>query len=133
MHRRIQRFDRPRLERRAARGRLLARILHETVDCPGSRAATHSFWIFPAKFNDGEHVIAALRRFGFDSTAGSALVAVPAPKGRESLDPVHARQALSGSLCLPMYPEMPEAEVERLGRVLLDTVGRPSTDLSTSG
>ena len=129
MHRRIRLFDRPRLERRAARGRLLARMLDKVVDCPGSRAETHSFWLFPAKFDDCAHVIASLRRFGFDAAVGGQLHAVVAPKGRETLDPIHARAVLSSSVCLPVYPEMPEREVERLGQVLLETVRQVSSDL----
>ena len=128
IQRRIRHFDRNRLQDRAVRGRLLARTLDASVQCPGADAETHSFWVFPARFDDVDGTIASLARAGFDATDGSQLQPVAAPEDRADLDPTHAREALSNTVYLPVYPEMPEREVERMGRVLLDALRQQTAD-----
>ncbi len=122
MRRRIRNFDRRRVEQRAAKGRRLAEILTPLVTCPGSAASSHSYWIFLAQFDDRKNVVDLLCRTGFDATAGTALCPVKPPDSRPELDPVGARQSLEKALHLPVYPEMPDREIERLGQTIVKTL-----------
>jgi dTDP-4-amino-4,6-dideoxygalactose transaminase len=119
MQRRIRRFDQFRLNQRARKGRRLARILRPLANCPGVNADSHTYWIFPAQFSDTESVIAFLERKGFDATAGGAMRTVAPPPDRVDLEPKGAQQSLENVIYLPVYPEMPDDEIERMGRSIL--------------
>jgi len=115
--RRITQYDNRDLDRRSARGHLLASLL-PSGNCPGASATPHSYWIFPLQVSDQPATIAALRVAGFDSTADNSLQPVVQPADRPELDPHVARNLLARSIYLPLYPEMPEAEIRRMASVL---------------
>ncbi|MFP6762358.1 MAG: aminotransferase class I/II-fold pyridoxal phosphate-dependent enzyme, partial [Planctomycetaceae bacterium] len=70
--RRIRRYRNTDLDRRAARGALLADLL-PPAHCPGAAARPHSYWIFPLRVDDPPRIVAALREAGFDSTADNSM------------------------------------------------------------
>ena len=54
-----------------------------------------------------------------------SMVVVPAPRGREELDPEIARQVLEKTVFLPLYPQMPQSSLEKMAR-LLSTAFEPA-------
>ena len=119
MARRLRSCSPTLLARRAQKGRLLANLVRDRFTCPGADAPHHSFWVFPICIPHGTHGIAHLRDAGFDATTGSALQAVDPPDNRLDLTPTTVREMVSSTMFIPVYPEMPEAEVRRLGETIL--------------
>ncbi len=121
LHRRLVRFDGRRLARRADRGERAARALASVADVPGKDQDGRTWWLFAMEVERPGHLINRLRAAGLDaSVATTALTFVPAPGGRPETDPVVARRLLTRVVCLPVYPELPEAALRRL---LLFTAG----------
>jgi perosamine synthetase len=115
--RRIRRYRNEDLDRRAARGALLASLL-PAEHCPGAAANPHSYWVFPLRVDDPPLIVAALRKAGFDSTADSSMQPVEATDGRPEAAPETARVLLKSAIFLPLYGDMPEAEIRRMASVL---------------
>lgn len=128
MTRRIRNYRNEDLDRRAARGALLASLL-PTERCPGAVANPHSFWVFPLRVDDPASIVAALREAGFDSTADSSMQPVEPADGRPEASPETARGILKSAIFLPLYGAIPEAEIRRMTSVLtpLLTVEEVST------
>ena len=118
--RRLRQFDANRLQRRGERGRDLAARLQGHFAVPGHSAPEHSHWIFSVLANDPQRLIAQLARAGFHATQGWSMCAVAAPADRPELQPLNAKRLLQGGVFLPLYPELPGAECERLTTVLLE-------------
>lgn len=111
--RRLRRFDRTRIDRRADRGRTLVSALKGVAECPGSRAAAHSFWVFPARVP--KSVCMNLRRAGFDATSMSQLRVVrPGPDG--------AGGWLAETIFLPLDADMQEADIARMSQVVVNAI-----------
>ena len=119
--RRVTRFREDDLKLRADRGALLAREL-PAERCPGASANPHSYWIFPLQVDDPIKVIATLRRAGFDATSDNSLQPVEASVDRADVAPLTARGLLDSAIFLPLYSEMPEAEIQRMASVLLPII-----------
>ena len=115
--RRIRTYRNDDLDRRAARGHLLASLL-PLGSCPGGEATPHSFWIFPLQVSDQPATVAALQAAGFDSTTGSSLQTIEPPQDRPGLEPRVARRLLAPAIYLPLYPAIPESEIRRMAKVL---------------
>jgi len=129
LRRRLAGFDGRRSAIRAARGERAAWALAATVEVPGCAQLERTWWLFGVAVDHPSALIGRLRAAGFDaSPATSALAAVPAPAGRPEADPVGARRMLTGLVCLPVYPELPEAAFRRL----LEVVGPAGTVWPTS-
>ena len=116
--RRLKTFRKDRLDRRAQLGRRLANRLASVVECPGTGAAEHSFWVFPVSVRDSAPVLTALRAAGFDASTSSQLRAVPAADGSLQSTPTAAR-ITTESVFLPLYPELTESAVDRLADTLI--------------
>lgn len=117
MARRITKYRNADLDRRAARGHLLASLL-PMGSCPGSEATPHSFWILPLRVPDQSAAVAALQMAGFDSTAGNSLQPVEPPQDRPEFEPLVARRLLVSAIYLPLYAAIPESEIRRMASVL---------------
>lgn len=115
--RRIIRYRNEDLDRRTARGQLLASLL-PVERCPGGQSAPHSFWIFPLLVSDKSAAIAALQRAGFDATSRSSLLPVEPPEDRPELEPEESRRLLGSAIYLPLYSAIPESEIRRMATVL---------------
>jgi glycerol-3-phosphate dehydrogenase len=94
---------------------------------PATHPSTrNNFWLFPIVVANPATLITLLRRHGFDVTQGaSQLNYVPVPpqlsdeqERVKSLDPHYARRLWLNLLYLPVYPEMSEVEVQRLGALV---------------
>lgn len=123
--RRLKNFDMNRLRRRGERGRDLAEGLKGSFEAPGNAAAEHSHWIFPVLVADPPRLIERLARAGFHATQGRSMCAVAAPADRPELRPRNAERLLRNGVFLPVYPELPEAEFDRLVGVVLESAGNP--------
>jgi len=115
--RRLRTFRADRIDRQARLGRRLADRLASVVECPGVAAAAHSFWVFPVCVRDAAPILTAMRAAGFDASAGSQLRAVPAADGSLQSTP-NAARIVAETVFLPLYPELTEAEVDRLADVV---------------
>jgi dTDP-4-amino-4,6-dideoxygalactose transaminase len=116
--RRLQRFDAERLRRRAERGRELSARLLGSYEIPGSAAAVHSHWIFPVLTSEPDRLIEQLTRAGFHAPQGRSMCAIAAPGDRPELRPLSAERLLNSGVFLPIYPELPLRELDRLVIVL---------------
>ena len=115
LERRLNRYDPSRIRRRAACGEWVSRTLPDWIERPGKYASSHTYWVYPIATEEPERLIAALRDAGFDATRGTtSLTAIAAPPGRPECEPVQSRRALAQLVYLPIYPQLPERELERL-------------------
>ena len=113
--RRLRRFDTARLAARTRAGARVAAALPEHVRRPGRSAIDPTYWVFPVLAPDRKELVAGLRRAGFDAaTATSGIAAVPAPPERPELRPASAERTLARIVFLPVYPELADAELDRL-------------------
>lgn len=126
LDRRLRTYDPGRLERRAAQGVLLARLLEPKVPCPGRRAAPHNSWVFPILVENPAEVIAALRESRFDATQGHSMCVVAPPPDRGHRAASRAAWILSKIVYLPLYPEIPDSALARMAEVVLATARRPA-------
>lgn len=137
IERRIVGYDGARVRRRTDVSRELVQRLAGVAEFPGVDAPYHSFWVFTILVDDPQPVVERLRAHGYDATQVATLSALPAPAGREDLDPREARQTLARMVYLPVYPELPARRIEELAELLRDaSVRAPSAqgrDVGLSG
>lgn len=125
-------FARHGQQRRLAR-RLVDRVSGE-ISCPGVLATQHSYWVFVihtscADRRVGDRWVRRLRQAGFDATTRHSLCVVPPPANSTAVAN-SASGISSGILFVPVYPEMPEPEIRRLGNLLhtlKEAGGQPSS------
>jgi perosamine synthetase len=117
MERRLRSYTAGQLTGRRAKGNQLLELLPGRFQCPG--AETSSFWVFPVTVRDKTKCIHALRAEGFDATDRQSMRAVTSPDGRKK--PVKTEELLEKVIYLPLYPQMPEKEVERMAKVICQT------------
>ncbi len=125
LERRLRTYDPGRLERRAAQGELLARLLEPRIACPSRGAAPHNSWVFPILVENPAEVIAALRENRFDATQGHSMCVVAPPPDHRERQAVRAARILSKIVYLPLYPELPDSSLARMAQVVLATARRP--------
>jgi dTDP-4-amino-4,6-dideoxygalactose transaminase len=116
MGRRLRTYSPGRIASRRIKGTRLASLLCGRLQCPGAEALDHSYWVFPVLVHDKLKCIRALRNAGFDATDKQSMQAVSSPGGRQ--DPVKTRAMLEKMIYLPLYPAIPENEIERMAEVL---------------
>ena len=120
--RRLRNFDAGRLARRAQSGECVARRLPATIRHPGRLALSRTHWLFPVVVPDPEEFVSALRRRGFDaSRATSNIAPVPAPPDLPS--PEEAYRMMSRVVFLPVYPEIPDADLDLLTGAVEEATG----------
>lgn len=121
---RLRTFDSARIMQRTEVGQEFAQALPREVLFPGNQAQFHSFWVFPVLVNAREQFMKALHSRGFDGTAtGSALSVIDPPPGRENLDPAETRSFFGKLLYLPVYPQVPRRERDRLSKAIAGILG----------
>ena len=118
LHRRLERFDPPRMRQHRERGDWLRAQLPAGVSYPGNACGQNNYWVFPIMVDEPDQVVEHLRRGGFDATQHGSMVVVPVPEGREELDAVMARQVLEKTVFLPLYPQMPQSSLEKMAGLL---------------
>jgi perosamine synthetase len=120
--RRLRTFDADRLARRAQSGERVARRLPATVRHPGGLAPSRTHWLYPVVVPDPEGLVSALRVRGFDaSQATSNIAPVPAPPGL--LAPEEANRMMSRVVFLPVYPEIPDGDLDLLASAVEEAAG----------
>jgi hypothetical protein len=65
-------------------------------------------------------VISKLAAEGFDATARQSMEIIGPPAGKIDIKPMRASEIFAGMVYLPVYPEMGEAEILRMARILSD-------------
>ena len=78
----------------------------------------HNFWVFPVLVDNPQATIAALRDAGFDATQGQSMCVVPPPADRPELAAQAAQEILARTVYLPLYPELPDSALLKLGEML---------------
>lgn len=121
--RRIRRFPQVRLQRRIDVGKRLLAACGDGVQVLGSLADQHSFWVFPLLAANPGAMIETLREAGFDATRGTSMEIVAVAPDRDDMAP-RIREAFSRIVYLPLYPEMPDHVIDRLGEVVRDSAAQ---------
>jgi len=110
-----------RLARQQRLGRELWKRIREFADCPGISAKDHCFWVFPVLANEPRELIALLAENGFDATQGESMRIIERPHDSPALEPDAARQLLEKMVYVPLYAELSNRALVRLGDVLVDS------------
>ena len=118
LHRRLERFDPPRMRQHRERGDWLRAQLPAQASYPGHACEQNNYWVFPVMVDQPKQLIDQLRSGGFDAMQHGSMVVVPAPEGREEIEPEIARQVLEKTVFLPLYPQMPQVSLEKMAGLL---------------
>lgn len=114
--RRLSRKNR-RVDARREAGEALAAAAG--VARPGEGVGLHTHWVFPVLDDDPHGPMRRLRSLGFDSTrATTSLGVVESPPERPDVRAAASEALVARMLFVPAYPEIPEAELRRLGAAL---------------
>ena len=111
MERRVQRFDPARAKHQRQRGTRLAASLGHDLPVAGD-PTTHTFDLFPLRLGNPETVRTALQEAGFDATMRGSLTTAPCRDKRASV--AGAKRLLGEILFLPLYPAIPDPELDRM-------------------
>lgn len=115
LRRRLEGFDGRRLAARAERGELLRERLAQSGEVLGRNQPRRTHWLFAIVVSNPSSLISKLRSGGFDATQGATTIgALSAPHDKPEFDPAVIREAMSRTVFLPAYPEMPESELFRM-------------------
>jgi hypothetical protein len=106
------------LQRRTLRGDQLSQAIG-TGMVVGDENTSHTYWVVPVRVANREAVLAALRESGFDATARSSLIVVPAPDNTASDDSPVAPW-LAETIFVPGGEDMPDEKWERLIATLME-------------
>jgi dTDP-4-amino-4,6-dideoxygalactose transaminase len=134
--RRLQTYDFRRVQRRTRSGEFLRQQLAGAVALPGKDCLGRTHWVFPVMAENPQRLVAALLDGGFDATQGQSLCVVPAPTERAGLRALRAEEFLAKVVFLPIYPELPQAAVEKMAAIVrtqavLDGVLSPPLEQAT--
>ena len=89
---------------------------------PGNSNRSHTYWVFPLCVQDPQGLSTHLMKAGFDATHGASnLMCVSAGNGRA----LAAQELLQRVVYLPVYPEIPSRQLERLARLTKEFVAGP--------
>lgn len=108
-----------RLKRRAELGQLLAHEIGTITEVAGISAPDSTWWVFTITSKDPAAIVCVLRQSGFDATTRHNLCVLKSPSGM----PGEMPRLMQCCVFLPMYPELSEAEVRQMGRVVKDALG----------
>ncbi len=118
LHAGLMQFDERSLARRIEKAKRLHEALQGAVIRPGAGQCPHNAWVFPIVVEKPEELLAELASAGFDAIAAASMRALPAPTGRPELAPRNASAIAPRMLYLPCYPELPDAEIDRMATVV---------------
>jgi dTDP-4-amino-4,6-dideoxygalactose transaminase len=121
LERRITGFDRrgaARLRRRTMRGDQLSQAVDVGM-VVGDENNSHTYWVMPVRVANRDAVLSALRAAGFDATARSSLIVVPAADG-SSPDDSPVAPWLAETIFVPGGEDIPDEMWELLIAILLE-------------
>lgn len=116
--RRLKHADGARVRARTERAQQLVAHLGKEYGVPGRAAPLHTYWVFTLTCERPEDAVRSLRQAGFDATQVATMKTVPPPADRPELAARQAEALLARMVYLPVYPELPEEELERMAQVL---------------
>jgi hypothetical protein len=105
-----------RLRRRTLRGDQLSQVLGAGM-VVGDENTSHTYWVVPVRIANRDAVLAALRAAGFDATARSSLIVVPAAEGA-SADESSLTPWLAETIFVPGGEDMPDEKWDLLLEIL---------------
>lgn len=115
LDRRRTTFDDGRVHRRGLAGQRAAERLGVDICVVGGGQPRRTHWLFALSLENPAHYMRPLRARGFDSARGTtSITAVAPPPSRPETEARTAQRIMDRLLFVPMYPEMPESERERL-------------------
>jgi dTDP-4-amino-4,6-dideoxygalactose transaminase len=118
LSRRLRRFEPARIVSRIGAAQTLLRGV-SSLPRPGRDAAHHSYWTFPVQSESPDDLVRHLWLRGFDATRGAwSLYCVPAPVRYPHLEATDALETMRRIVYLPVYPEVPLHDLERLAKTL---------------
>ena len=126
MERRIRNFDTARAEHQRKRGIRLAASLDERLPTAGD-PTTHTFDLFPLRLGNPKAVQAALQKAGFDATMHGSMTTPPSPDERAT---TAAQCLLDQILFLPLYPAVPDPELDRMANAIRQCAEPPPKTIS---
>ena len=114
MERRIQDHDPAHAKRQRERGVQLAASLGPDFPVAGD-PTTHTFDLFPLRLGNPETVQTTLREAGFDTTMRGSMATAPCP---DEQSVTGAKRLLDEVLFLPLYPAIPDPELDRMANTV---------------
>lgn len=114
MYRRFINYDYQIIMQRIERGKLLESLLPNSVSFSGQHADIKTYWAFPVLCSNPDMLVYALCKAGFDATHQSSLKIVESISnpGDGNLETVS--KILNQIVYLPLYPEMPLSEFQKM-------------------
>lgn len=111
-------FDAARLDRRRASGeRMRARL--SGVELLGDAMPARTHWLFAVLVDRPDALVVTLRREGFDGARGtSTIAAIPAAPERPEARAETCEAWPARMVFLPVYPEIPEADRDRMANLV---------------
>lgn len=104
---------------RAFVGEIFARQLPAAIRVMGHRAASHTYWVCPVIVNKPEDFVLFLQNHGFDATrVGTSVHVIEAPPGHQTAKKLE--QAKRDLVYIPIYPELPSPQRQRLLAAIYD-------------
>lgn len=121
LRRRLVRFGRHRVAKRRAAARRAVDLM-PGVRRPGTRAPAHSFWTFPVRVADPDHLCRCLWSQGFDATRGEwSLYTVPAPASGDHEPATEAEACMEEVVYLPVvHPRLTPRDLGRLAALVVE-------------
>ncbi|QDU74071.1 L-glutamine:2-deoxy-scyllo-inosose aminotransferase [Bremerella volcania] len=111
-------YGEQRLKRRTSLGGLLASEVDPLAKVAGIAAENSTWWVFPMITEDPATIVRLLRQSGFDATTCHNLCVLKSPTGISA----EMQRLMHGCVFLPMYPELSDSEVRRMGFVIKDVL-----------
>lgn len=112
---RLETYQHKTIEARVERGNYLLQNLPDPLKFPGQLAAFQSYWAFPILAAEPQKVIDILRLNGFDVTNKNSLQIVGLTKNTDTEAVQHLQNQI---VFLPLYPEIPLTELNRMIKLL---------------
>ena len=119
LRRRLSRFHQDAVAARIASAEAAVAAM-PNVDRLGCHADAHTHWVFPIRVRRPEALVRRLWGAGLDATRGAtSLHVVPPPPECAELMPKRAAAAMSETLYVPVYPDMPARCATKLAREIV--------------
>lgn len=108
-----------RVDRRREAGERMTARLGEAVPVLGRAMPARTHWLFAIRVRDPDGLVRTLRREGFDAARGtSTIAAVPEAPERPGQVAKQCASWLEEVVFLPVYPEVPEGERDRMAELI---------------
>ncbi len=117
LQRRLTRYKPGRIEEQRRKGDYLRSLLPPESLFPEVNVEENNYWVFPLQKNN-DPVVDTLRENGFDASSRHSVVALDSMKESSSMEFSSSQQLLARTFFVPLYPEMPDSEIERMAGII---------------